>query len=112
MHRIGNYWKHSRGTPVSLHPVEQLIAAIEEYLARYNQSPKKFMWTKDADMILSKIARCKEASVTDTRKYSTPNPSLQFEKLILRSRNPWISSAVSSGFSQRKPWLPPGIWTI
>ena len=29
-----------------------------------NQSPKRFVWTKDADMILSKIVRCKEASVT------------------------------------------------
>ena len=48
----------------SFESVEQLIAAIEEYLAHYNQSPKRFVWTKCADMILSKIDRCKEASVT------------------------------------------------
>ncbi len=59
----------------SFESVEQLIAAIEEYLARYNQSPKKFMWTKDADMILSKIARCKEAPVRDTSRNRTCSPS-------------------------------------
>ena len=48
----------------SFESVKELVAAIEEYLAHYNQTPKRFVWTKDADMILSKIARCKEASVT------------------------------------------------
>ena len=48
----------------SFDSVKQLIGAIEEYLAHYTQTPKRFLWTKDADMILSKIARCKEASVT------------------------------------------------
>jgi transposase len=41
--------------------VPQLINAIEEYLTRYNDAPIKFTWTKDADMILAKIDRCKEA---------------------------------------------------
>jgi transposase len=41
--------------------VPQLIDAIQEYLRRYNDNPIKFAWTKDADMILAKIARCKEA---------------------------------------------------
>jgi transposase len=38
--------------------VPDLIAAIQEYLAHYNQAPRRFIWTKDADMILDKIARC------------------------------------------------------
>ncbi|MFQ5512786.1 MAG: IS630 family transposase [Candidatus Krumholzibacteriia bacterium] len=47
-----------RGTFTS---VKALIAAIEEYLAEYNRNPKRFVWTKEADMILEKITRCKAA---------------------------------------------------
>lgn len=47
-----------RGTFTS---VKDLIAAIDEYLKVYNQSPKRFVWTKSADMILEKVRRCKEA---------------------------------------------------
>jgi len=41
--------------------VKELIAAIHDYLREYNQAPTRFVWTKDADMILDKIRRCKEA---------------------------------------------------
>lgn len=41
------------------HSVEQLIAAINQYLAENNAAPKPFIWTKDADTILAKIDRCK-----------------------------------------------------
>jgi len=41
--------------------VKELIAAITEYLEIYNEAPTRFVWTKDADMILGKIRRCKEA---------------------------------------------------
>lgn len=41
--------------------VTQLVEAINQYLERYNTEPKKFVWTKDADMIIAKINRCKEA---------------------------------------------------
>jgi transposase len=41
--------------------VPQLIDAIMEYLKHNNADPKPFVWTKDADMILAKINRCKEA---------------------------------------------------
>ena len=34
-----------------------LLRAIREYLDHYNRSPKPFVWTKDADTILGKIAR-------------------------------------------------------
>lgn len=34
--------------------------AIGEYLTHYNQQPKPFIWTKDADTILTKIDRCLE----------------------------------------------------
>lgn len=41
--------------------VPALIAAIEEYLAAHNANPKIFTWTKDADTILAKVAKCKVA---------------------------------------------------
>jgi len=42
--------------------VPQLIEAIIEYVENYNGNPVKFTWTKDADMILAKIDRCKQAT--------------------------------------------------
>jgi transposase len=41
--------------------MKELVAAITTYLQEYNQAPTRFVWTKDADMILGKIRRCKEA---------------------------------------------------
>jgi transposase len=41
--------------------VKELVAAITDYLTVYNQAPTRFVWTKDADMILGKVRRCKEA---------------------------------------------------
>jgi transposase len=38
--------------------VPALVAAIEDYLKHYNEAPRRFIWTKDADMILDKIAKC------------------------------------------------------
>ena len=42
--------------------VPALIAAIEDYLKHYNAAPHRFIWTKNADMILDKVARCPKAS--------------------------------------------------
>ncbi len=47
-----------RGTFTS---VKQLIEAIETYLQEHNHNPQKFVWTKDAQTILAKVNRCKEA---------------------------------------------------
>jgi transposase len=47
-----------RGTFTS---VRSLIAAIKQFLAEANEQPRRFVWTKDAQMILDKIERCKEA---------------------------------------------------
>ena len=41
--------------------VPQLIDAITEYLEHHNGAPVPFVWTKDADMIVAKINRCKAA---------------------------------------------------
>ena len=42
--------------------VPALIAAIEDYLQHYNAAPERFVWTKSADLILHKLARCPKAS--------------------------------------------------
>ena len=38
--------------------VPALITAIEDYLLHYNETPRRFVWTKDVDTILGKIDRC------------------------------------------------------
>ena len=38
--------------------VPALVAAIDDYLQHYIEAPRRFIWTKDADMILEKIAKC------------------------------------------------------
>ena len=47
-----------RGTFTSVPALER---AIHESLTHDNQQPKSFVWTKEADTILAKIDRCKEA---------------------------------------------------
>ena len=37
--------------------VQSLEKAIRDYLEQYNQEPKPFVWTADADMILGKVQR-------------------------------------------------------
>lgn len=37
--------------------VPALVAVIQDYLRHYNTAPKRFVWTKSADMILDKLAR-------------------------------------------------------
>jgi transposase len=44
--------------------IQELLAAIQEYLDEYNRAPKRFVWTRSADMILAKVERCKAALVT------------------------------------------------
>jgi hypothetical protein len=39
--------------------VEELIAAIEEYIQENNRQPKPFVWTASVEKILEKISRCK-----------------------------------------------------
>ena len=39
--------------------VAELVAAIDDYLVRYNATPTQFEWTKDADSILEKIDRAR-----------------------------------------------------
>jgi transposase len=48
------------------HSLEDLIAAIDEYLARHNEDPKPFIWTKTASDILEKVTRARQALVKST----------------------------------------------
>jgi transposase len=41
--------------------VQSLTASITNYLERHNQSPKKFVWTKDAGTIIEKVNKCIKA---------------------------------------------------
>ena len=41
--------------------VEQLEAAIEDYIDRHNASPKSFVWTAKAEDILAKVRRARAA---------------------------------------------------
>jgi len=40
--------------------VEDLIAAIQEFLACWNEKPKPFVWTATVDSIVAKLARCRQ----------------------------------------------------
>ena len=41
--------------------VEELVAAVEDYLRQHNQSPKPFIWTAKASDILAKVSRARAA---------------------------------------------------
>jgi len=40
--------------------VDDLVAAIEEFLAAWNQDPKPFVWTATVASIVAKLARCRQ----------------------------------------------------
>ena len=40
--------------------VDDLTAAIEEFLSAWNEDPKPFVWTATVDSILAKLARCRQ----------------------------------------------------
>ena len=44
----------------SFRSVEDLVAAIEEFLAAWNENPKPFLWTATVDSIVAKLARCRQ----------------------------------------------------
>ncbi len=44
----------------SFFSVDDLIAAIEEFLAAWNDKPRPFVWTATVDSILAKLARCRQ----------------------------------------------------
>ena len=51
---------NKRIRPDSFLSVDDLTAAIEEFLSVWNQNPKPFVWTATVDSILAKLARCRQ----------------------------------------------------
>lgn len=39
--------------------VQELVAAIKDYLAHHNEDPKPFVWSTTVDAILEKVGKCK-----------------------------------------------------
>ena len=52
--------------------VASLEKAIQEYWDHYNENPKPFVWTADADLILGKIQRLCELISNSPRIKSSP----------------------------------------
>jgi transposase len=42
------------------HSVPELVAALEQYLAKHNKNPKPFVWTAKANDILAKVERARK----------------------------------------------------
>ena len=42
------------------HSVPDLVSALEEYLAHYNENPTPFAWTAKANDILKKVERARK----------------------------------------------------
>ena len=45
--------------------VKELETAIKDFLDAHNEKPKIFKWTKDAETIMAKVMKCKEALVAE-----------------------------------------------
>ena len=44
----------------SFFSVDELVAAINDFLAAWNDNPKPFVWTATVDSIVAKLARCRQ----------------------------------------------------
>jgi transposase len=44
----------------SFFSVQDLVTAIKEFLAAWNEKPKPFVWTATVDSIVAKLARCRQ----------------------------------------------------
>lgn len=44
----------------SFFSVEDLVAAIQEFLSAWNENPRPFVWTATVDSIVAKLSRCRQ----------------------------------------------------
>lgn len=44
----------------SFFSVDDLVAAIKEFLAAWNEKPRPFVWTATVDSIVAQLARCRQ----------------------------------------------------
>jgi transposase len=49
----------------SFFSVNDLVAAIKEFLTAWNEKPKPFVWTATVDSILAKLTRCRQTPGAD-----------------------------------------------
>ncbi len=55
--------------------VDDLIAAINEFLAAWNKNPKPFVWTATVEAIVAKLARCRHTPRADpARLHGSKDP--------------------------------------
>ena len=50
----------------SFQSVDDLVAAIEDYIAAHNEEPEPFIWTAEAEKILEKVGRARAALMSRT----------------------------------------------
>jgi hypothetical protein len=67
----------------SLFSVDELIAAIEEFLLARNERPRPFVWTATVDSILAKLDRCHQTLEPDPARLHTPQDPQTKVQLIL-----------------------------
>jgi hypothetical protein len=44
----------------SFFSLDELVAAINDFLTAWNENPKPFVWTATVDSIVAKLARCRQ----------------------------------------------------
>ena len=76
----------------SFQSVDDLIAAIEEFLAVWNENPNPFVWTATVDSIVAKLARCQSDPREDSAAlYSSKNNQAAQEKTVQLIRGHYTS---------------------
>ena len=62
--------------------VDDLIAAIEDFLDAWNENPKPFVWTATVDSIVAKLARCRQTLEQIQPGCTAPKKPKTFVQLI------------------------------
>ncbi len=66
----------------SFFSVDELVAAINDFLAAWNENPKPFVWTATVDSIVAKLARCRQTLEHIQPGCTGPETSQTFVQLI------------------------------
>src|SRR5271157_3835415 len=77
----------------SFYSVDELIAAIREFLAAWNENPKPFVWTATLDSIVAKLARCRQTLEQIQPGCTAPQEPQTFVQLL---RGHYTRSSASS----------------
>jgi transposase len=58
----------------SFFSVDELVTAINDFLAAWNENPKPFLWTATVDSIVAKLARCRQTLEQIQPGCTSPKP--------------------------------------